>query len=64
MSQRRTKYLNEEATISEVKALHGRLSQQLFCCERSRLQSRRELVAVSQGDAIHARASKYFSTCQ
>ena len=45
---------NEAAAIFEVKALHVRQSRQVFCCGTSMLQSRRELVAVSQGNSILA----------
>ena len=41
------KYLNGGAAISQVKAIHGPQSQQVFCCGTSKLQSRQELITVS-----------------
>ena len=48
---------NEEATIFEVEALNGPQSRQVFCCERSRLQFRRELMAVRQANLMPTQAS-------
>lgn len=57
MSQLRKRYSNEEATISGAKAIHERQSRLLFYYGTSKLQSRQELMKVSQRESELATGS-------
>ena len=50
MTRLEMKYSNGGAAISQVKAIHGPQSRQVFYCGTSKLQSRQELSTVSQAD--------------
>ena len=49
MARLEMKCSNGGAAISQVKAIHGPQSRQVFYCGTSKLQSRQELIIVNQG---------------